>query len=114
MKSAKIQLFKILTDDNFQKEVLENIKPVIVEIGANWCGSCHIIAPIIEKIAEKYKNNIVFGKMDIDSNKQIPQKYCVNEIPLLLFFKNGQIVDSISGAISMKNLETMIKNEQIK
>lgn len=105
----KYKMHTILTDENFQKEVLENLEPVLVEIGADWCGTCHIMDPIIEKLAVDYKGQIKFGKLDIDTNERIAREYGVSELPFLLFFKNGQPVDHIIGAVSKKVLETRLK-----
>jgi thioredoxin 1 len=103
------ELFAIITDKNFKKEVLDNAGPVMVEVGADWCGACHIMAPIIEKLAFRYKGRIKIGKVDIDKNKKVAREYGVNELPLLLFFNNGRIVDHVIGPVSTDALEARLK-----
>jgi len=100
----------ILTEENFRREVLETPESVLVEVGAAWCGSCHIISPIIEKLAVKYKNEIKFCKLDIDNNVRIASEYGITKLPYFLFFKNGIIVDQIAGVFSRKELEARIQD----
>ena len=102
-------MFIVLTDENFQKEVMENPEPVLVEIGAEWCGTCHIMAPIIEKLAVQYKGRIKIGKLNIDTNIRIAREYGINELPIMLFFKNGQVVGHVIGAVSKNVLEEQIR-----
>lgn len=106
----------IVTDDNFNEEVLKVKKPVFVEIAADWSGTSHIIAPVIENLAAKYKNQIKFVKLNINENNGITNKYGINEIPVLLIFKNGEVQDSIKGVFSSRDLENIIcellKNNQ--
>jgi thioredoxin 1 len=98
-----------LTEENFRKTVLESSEPILVEIGADWCGSCHIMAPIIEKLAGEYQGQIKIGKLDIDTNETVARTYGVNELPLLLFFKDGKLLDHIIGTVSQKVLQTRIQ-----
>lgn len=88
----------ILTDSNFQKEVLENSEPVLVEFGADWCGSCYILAPIMEELAVDFNGQIKIAKLDIDDNQRVAEIFGIRVPPTLLFFKNGQVVDHIIGA----------------
>ncbi|MFQ5485919.1 MAG: thioredoxin family protein, partial [Desulfobacterales bacterium] len=89
----------ILTDSNFQKEVLECPQPVVVEFSADWSGACHIMAPMIEELAKEFKGQIKMGKLDIDDNELIARRYGICDLPTFLFFKNGQVIDHIIGAI---------------
>jgi thioredoxin 1 len=98
-----------LTEANFRKVVLESREPILVEIGADWCGACHIMAPIIEKLAGEYEGQIKIGKLDIDTNETVARTYGVNELPLLLFFKDGKLLDHIIGTVSKKVLQTRIR-----
>ena len=107
MNNGKIPT--ILTDEDFQQEVIENPEPVIVEIGAEWCGTCHIIAPIIEKLAVKFNEQIKFARLDIDRSKRMAGEYHITDLPTLLFFNNGQIVDHLFGAVSGYEVEAKIK-----
>ncbi|UCE05189.1 MAG: thioredoxin fold domain-containing protein [bacterium] len=100
----------VLTDANFHKEVIESSRPMLVVCETDWCGACHIMAPIYELLSDHYKWKIKIGKLDFEDNEQIPRKYGIQDIPTLLFFKNGEIVDRITGTISRKNLETRLKD----
>ncbi len=108
MGKDKIQNNNILNNINFQKEVLENRDPVIVEFGAEWCGSSHIISPIINGLLSEFKKKMKLYKVDIDNNKDLSEKYSIQVIPTLLFFKNGQVVDHITGAFPKKVLAEKI------
>jgi len=94
-----------LTDANFQKEALESMQPVLVEFGADWCGSCHMIAPAIEELAADFEGQIKITKLDIDGNERVAKEYGI-WVPLtLLFFKNGQVVDHINGPVPKRVIE---------
>ncbi|NLI25452.1 MAG: thioredoxin [Bacteroidales bacterium] len=88
-----------VTDTNFDQVVLQSDKPVMIDLWAEWCGPCRVIAPFVHEIAEEYQGKIVVGKMDVDENTQIPAKYGVRNIPTILFFKNGKLVDKQVGAV---------------
>lgn len=98
----------ILTDNNFQTEVLENPQPVLVEISADWCGTCHIMAPVLEKLGTDFAGQIKFGRLDVDANEQITKAFGVRELPLLLFFRDGQLVDYAKGVIARNALEARL------
>ncbi len=101
-----------ITDGNFDEMVLQSDKPVIIDLWAEWCGPCRIIGPIINEISEEYKDKIVAGKLDVDSNPDIPGKYGIRNIPTVLFFKNGEIADKQVGAVPkasiVKKLEALL------
>ncbi|MEJ2634336.1 MAG: thioredoxin domain-containing protein [Calditrichia bacterium] len=99
----------ILTDQNFQAEVIENSSPILVEIRANWSGSCHILAPVLEELADNYKSQIRFGWLDIDSNEQTASEFGVDQLPFILFFRDGRLMDHLIGLVSRKELEERIK-----
>lgn len=87
-----------VTDDNFQTNVIDSDKPVLVDFWAEWCGPCRMIAPSVEQIAAEQDGNLVVGKMDIDSNPTVPGRYGIRSIPTLMVFKNGEAVARIVGA----------------
>lgn len=94
---------KELTTENFQKEVLHSDKPVLVDFWAEWCGPCKMIAPVINTLAEELGDQAVIGKVDVDKHRELAVKYNVRSIPLLLFFKNGEVKDQIIGASATKD-----------
>jgi thioredoxin 1 len=89
----------ILTDSNFDELVLKADKPVIVDFWAEWCGPCRVISPIVNEISEDYKDRLIVGKLDVDSNPAVSSKYGIRNIPTILFFKNGQVADKQVGAV---------------
>lgn len=79
-------------------EVLSTDKLVVIDFWAEWCGPCKMIGPIIDEIAEEYKDKAVVGKVDVDNNDEITSKYGIRNIPTVIFLKNGEIVDKVVGA----------------
>jgi len=88
-----------ITDANFDELVLKSDKPVIVDFWAVWCGPCRMVGPIVNEIGEDYKDTIVVGKVDVDNNPGVAAKYGIRNIPTILFFKNGEVVDKQVGAV---------------
>ena len=88
-----------ITDDNFDQEVLKSDKPVIIDFWAAWCGPCRMIAPIIEELAKEFDGKVKVGKLDVDDNQNASIKYGVRSIPTVLFFNNGEVKDTIIGAV---------------
>jgi thioredoxin 1 len=86
-----------ITDGNI-KEIINNGKPVVIDFWAEWCGPCLMVGPIVEELAKDYDGKIVVGKMNVDENADTPVKYNIRNIPTILFFKNGQLVDKQIGA----------------
>ena len=88
-----------ITDDNFEQEVIKSDKPVLIDFWAAWCGPCRMIAPIVEELATEYDGKVKIGKLDVDSNQQTAIKFGVRSIPTILIFKDGQIKETIIGAV---------------
>ena len=85
-----------ITDATLDK-VLKTDKPVVIDFWAEWCAPCRMVAPIIEQLAEEYKDNVVVGKIDVDENNEAITKYGIRNIPTILFIKKGQVMDKIVG-----------------
>lgn len=99
----------IFTTQNFEKEVLESELPVLVDFFAQWCGPCKMMAPLVEKLAQKYGGKMKIGKLDVDESPEIAQKYRVASIPTFVFFKNGEVTATFVGGMSANELETKIQ-----
>lgn len=97
-----------ITDSNFDENV-KNYPLIVVDNWAPWCPPCSMLAPIIESLAKKYVGKIVFGKLNVDENKEVAQKYEIMSIPTLLVFKKGKLVDRIVGAMPESLLEQKLK-----
>jgi thioredoxin 1 len=87
-----------LTDTNFQNEVLDSDQPVLVDFWAEWCGPCKMIGPLLDQLSSEVDGQAKVGKVNVDDARELAVKYNVRSIPLLLFFKNGEVKDQIVGA----------------
>ena len=98
-----------LTDANFTEQVLNSDKPVLVDFWAEWCGPCRMVGPIVEELAHDYDGKAVVGKVNVDENQGVAAQFGIRNIPTLLIFKNGQVVDKQVGVAPKNVLEGKLK-----
>ncbi len=96
------------TDKNFAEDVLEAEIPVLIDFWAPWCGPCHMVSPVVEKLSDDYVDKLEFYKMNVDEAPITAQNYGIMSIPTLMLFKNGQKVDQIIGAAPESSIKKMI------
>ncbi len=104
------QGIKDIDDNSFDAEILKSDKPSVVDFWAPWCGPCKAIGPVIEDLANTYGEQVKFTKCNVDDNPVTPGKYGIKAIPTLIFFKEGKVVDQITGMVAKSKLEDSIKN----
>ena len=101
-------LISALTQDNFEKEVLQSTTPVLVDFWAEWCGPCKMIAPLLDELADEYDGKIKIGKVNIDEQQALATKYGIRGIPTLMLFKDGQLAATKVGALSKAQLTAFL------
>ena len=106
---AKEESLIHLTDNTFEQEVIKSEKPVLVDFWAPWCGPCRAIGPVVEDLAEAYKDRIKVAKLNIDDNPKTATVYGVMSIPTLILYKDGNALDKIVGLVSKDRLEELMK-----
>ena len=94
---------------NFDQEVVKSAQPVVVDFWAEWCGPCKMIAPILDEIAKEKAGAVKVAKVNVDDNRSLSARYNIRAIPTLLFFKNGQLRDQVTGMTSKKDLLTRLE-----
>ena len=97
----------VITDSNFN-EFLSSETPFVVDFWAEWCGPCRAISPVVEELAAEYEGKINIGKVNVDENDDVVSRYGIRTIPTLLFFKNGELVDKMVGAVPKGDLKSKI------
>ncbi len=99
----------VLSDADFEKEVLAAQVPVLVDFWAEWCGPCRMVAPILDKLAKEYDGRIRFTKLNVDENRQTAAQYGIRSIPTMIIFKDGQVNDQIVGALPEDKLRQRLE-----
>ena len=105
------QSYVTLTDRNFQREVIESQKPVLVDFWAPWCGPCQAMGPVIKELAEEFQSRAVVAKVDVDNNQEIAGRYGIQSIPTLMIFQNGEVVDQMVGTMPKKALAEKLEKQ---
>lgn len=96
-------------DNNFQTQVMDSALPVIVDFGAEWCGPCRLVDPLVEEIAHQYEGKVKVCKSDVDQTNQMAAKFGIMAIPTVMFFKNGEEVDRVTGVVPRDKLEEKVQ-----
>jgi thioredoxin 1 len=98
-----------VTDDSFDDEIINSDLPVMVDFWAEWCGPCKMVGPVVEELAQEYEGKIKMAKMDVDKNRQTPVRFGIRNIPTLIMFKGGEVVQTIVGAQTKNQLDEELK-----
>lgn len=99
----------ILTKENFEQEVLNSEKPVLVDFWAQWCGPCRAVAPVMDEIAQEFEGSVKVGKINVDEQSELAAKYKIMSIPTVILFKNGQIAEKVTGVRSKQEFSDLVK-----
>ncbi len=97
-----------ITDSSFEEEVLKCSLPVLVDFWAPWCGPCRAMGPVIDELATEYTGQVKVAKMNVDENPASPGKYGIRAIPTLILFKNGEVVEQVTGAVSKSSIKEIL------
>ena len=98
-----------ITDANFE-ELLGTGKPMVLDFWAEWCGPCRMVSPIIDELAQEYEGHVTIGKINVDENNDVVGRFGIRNIPTVIFFKNGEMVDKIVGATSKDKFKEKVEN----
>jgi thioredoxin 1 len=101
---------EVVTNANFEEQVLQSPVPVLLDFWAPWCGPCKMIGPIVEQLAEEYSGRLKVGKINVDEESELASRHGVVSIPTLAVYKGGSIVDHAVGALPKKNIEALLKD----
>ena len=102
-----------VNDAAFDAEVLKSDLPVLVDFWAPWCGPCRAIAPVIDELTQEFEGKVAIMKMNVDENPATPSKFGIRAIPTLILFKNGEVVEQVTGAVSKASLKQMLNDKAL-
>jgi len=109
LKEGEYPSVPVELDGENLEDAIERFPLIVIDCWASWCAPCRMIAPVIEELAKDYQNEIVFGKLDVDDNRETAMKFRIMSIPTLLVFKDGEVVNQLVGAMPKDKLETELK-----
>jgi len=98
----------IVSDADFEAQILKSEIPALVDFWAAWCGPCRQVGPVVEELATEYRGKIKVAKLNVDDNKETPGKYGIRGIPTLMLFKGGQVIDQIVGAVPKAKIKELL------
>ncbi len=100
----------VVTSENFENDVLKSEQPVLIDFWAPWCGPCRAVGPIVDELANEFEGKAKIGKINVDEQGELAQKFRVMSIPTIMLFKNGEVVDKVIGARSKPELSKLIED----
>jgi len=109
MSTANETLTLQVTENTFEQDVIYNSDPVLVDFWADWCGPCHMIAPVLEEISDEYQDRLRVAKLNVDENPAIQERFGIRSIPTLMLFKDGELKEKVVGVQTKSQLIGLIE-----